>query len=454
MQKITSLRSLAKALKRTEISASELTEQALQRARQSDSVFIALNEGLTSLAESIDAARNRGDAMPPLAGIPITLKDLFNVRNEVTLAGSVVQKTIAKPESDDADVVAPLRDAGLLFLGRTNMSEFAFSGMGKNPHYGTPLSIWDRETGRLPGGSSSGSAVSVAEGIVVATLGSDTAGSCRIPAAFNGIVGVKPSFGRMSLKGIYPLSPTSDAPGPLANDIDSCWLLDRLMCGLQAPEDALPELNVRDIRSLKLVVPQSLVLTELDAEVQNAFDQSIDALRDSGAKVEFAEMSSIDDCVDMFANRAVVIHEAYHHHREMLEQHGDQFDPFVGNRLLSGKAISDQQQLERYHEKARIIEQFNQQFRASGADALLYPTVACIPPSIAQTEDFDQARSVNLRCLRNTATANYFDGCSISLPCHKAGTAPVGLMVSAMNGDDENLYAISAAIEKVIDQIR
>jgi aspartyl-tRNA(Asn)/glutamyl-tRNA(Gln) amidotransferase subunit A len=454
MQYFTSLRSLAQALNRAEITACELVEQALQRASQSDSVFIAVNEGLTSLAKSIDAARKRGDTLPPLAGIPITLKDLFNVRNEVTLAGSVVRKALAKPESEDAEVVAPLREAGLLFLGRTNMSEFAFSGMGKNPHYGTPLSIWDRDTGRLPGGSSSGSAVSVAEGIVVATLGSDTAGSCRIPAAFNGIVGVKPSYGRMSLKGIYPLSPTSDAPGPLANDVDSCYLLDLLMCGQLTPKDPLPTLKPRDIKSLKLVVPQTQVLDGLDTEVQIAFDNSLQALRDSGASIDFVEMSSIDDCVDMFAKRAVVIHEAYHHHREMLEQHGDQFDPFVGQRLLTGANISDHEQLERYHEKARIIELFNQQFRASGADALLYPTVACIPPAIAETEDLDNARVVNLRCLRNTATANYFDGCSISLPCHKAGTAPVGLMVSAMNGDDEELYEISTAIEQAINPIR
>ncbi len=165
---MTSLRALSKALKTTEITSCELIDDALARARKSDSVFIQLNEGLSSLAKSIDRAREKREPVPELAGIPITLKDLFNVRNERTLAGSVVRKSLARPEAEDAEVIAPLRDAGLLFLGRTNMSEFAFSGIGVNPHYGTPLSIWDRQTGRLPGGSSSGSAVSVAEGIVVA----------------------------------------------------------------------------------------------------------------------------------------------------------------------------------------------------------------------------------------------------------------------------------------------
>jgi len=188
------LRDLAAALYSGQTSSGKLVEQALERAHRSQSVFTAINPGLVSLAYSIDRARKKSQALPPLAGIPIALKDLFNIRNELTLAGSMVRKHYAQPEAADADVVAPLRAAGLLFFGRTNMSEFAFSGVGETSHYGTPLSIWDRATRRLPGGSSSGSAVAIAEGIVPAALGSDTAGSCRIPAAFNGVVGVKPSL--------------------------------------------------------------------------------------------------------------------------------------------------------------------------------------------------------------------------------------------------------------------
>lgn len=450
MSELTSLRSLSQALNNAKVTAIELAEKAIEAAKQSSSVFIKLNESLISQAKSLDEARMRGERLPPLAGIPVSIKDLFNLKGEKTLAGSVVRNTFCEPEAEDAEVIKPLREAGILFIGRTNMSEFAFSGIGVNSHYGTPLSIWDRETERLPGGSSSGSAVSVAEGIVVATLGSDTAGSCRIPAAFNGIIGVKPSFGRMSLKGIYPLSPTSDAPGPLANDVDSCYLLDQLMCGRLSPSEELPTLPVSKPESLKLVVPQSEVLSDLDVEVEIAFNKALEKLRDSGAQIEVAEMSSIDESIDMFAKRAIVIHEAYHHHRQMLEQYGEQYDPFVQQRLLSGAGISDQEQISRYQEKTRIIELFNQQFRATGGDALLYPTVACIPPTIAETNDFDNARAVNLRCLRNTASANYFDGCSISLPCHDADKPPVGLMVSAQNGDDEKLYRVASTIETVI----
>jgi aspartyl-tRNA(Asn)/glutamyl-tRNA(Gln) amidotransferase subunit A len=448
---MSSLRTLSKALRRSETTASELVNAALDKAELSESVFVSVNHDLVNLAESIDHARTRGDAVPSLAGIPISLKDLFNVRNQRTLAGSKVLKPVAMYEDQDAEVVAPLRNAGLLFLGRTNMSEFAFSGIGKNAHYGTPLSIWDRQTGRLPGGSSSGSAVSVAEGIVVASLGSDTAGSCRVPAAFNGVVGVKPSYGRMSLKGIFPLSPTSDAPGPIAIDIDSAYLLDQLMTGKLLPENPLPEIPVLEPPRLKLVVPESRVLDDLDDEVQAAFDSAIECLRDAGADIKTVKMPVIDASIDLFHNQPIVLYEAYQHHRELVEQLGDQFDPFVRQRILTGKAISKEEQDARYRAKAEVVEQFDNHFKSLDVDALLYPTTPCIPPAISETDDVENERKVNLRCLRNTVTVNYYDGCSISLPCHRRGDAPVGLMVSSMNGEDEHLYAVCAAIEVALN---
>lgn len=444
------LRPLSSALRNADTTAGRLVEQALERARVSESVFISINPGLVSLAYSIDRARARSQALPPLAGIPVALKDLFNIRNEITLAGSVVRKHYAQPEPDDADVVAPLRAAGLLFFGRTNMSEFAFSGIGKNPHYGTPLSIWDREHRRLPGGSSSGSAVAVAEGIVPAALGSDTAGSCRIPAAFNGIVGVKPSYGRMSLKGIYPLSPTLDAPGPLAPDVDSCFILDQLMCAGIKPDADLPRLQPARLETLKLVVPDARVMTDLDAAVTTAFERSIAILESAGAEIMQASMPVLDHCDDFFVERPVVVYEVWQQHREMLERHLDEYDPFVGSRMSAGADISESEQQRRYCERSEIISEFESQFARLEADALLYPTVACVPPKIDETEDDAAARRVNLRCLRNTATVNYFDGCAISLPCHATGEAPVGLMLSAKNGDDSKLYEVAAAIERAL----
>lgn len=445
------LRAIATALRSGETTSTRLVEQALELADQSRAVFTAINPGLLNLAASIDRARQKSPSRSPLAGIPIALKDLFNVRNESTLAGSIVRKHYAQPEAQDAEVVAPLRAAGLLFLGRTNMSEFAFSGIGKNPHYGTPLSIWDRETGRLPGGSSSGSAVAVAEGIVAAALGSDTAGSCRIPAAFNGVVGVKPSHGRMSLNGIFPLSPTLDAPGPLAVDVDSCFILDQIMCGKLPPSNPLPALQPAQLKTMKLVIPGARVMEDLDDEVRVAFERSVEVLSAAGASIQEIPMPVLDHCDDFFIERPIVVYEVWLHHREMLEQHLEEYDPFVGSRMSAGAEISAEEQQRRYRKREQIVETFNKQFKSLQVDALLYPSVACIPPAIAETDDEDNARRVNLRCLRNTATVNYFDGCSISLPCHQPGEPPVGLMLSATNGSDESLYQVAATIEAALE---
>ena len=442
------LRELSIALQGGQLTATRLVEQALERAHGCKSVFTAINPGLANLAYTID--RRRGPRRQPLAGIPIALKDLFNVKNERTLAGSVVLRHYAKPEDADADVVAPLRAAGLLFFGRTNMSEFAFSGIGKNPHYGTPLSIWDRATGRLPGGSSSGSAVAVAEGVVPAALGSDTAGSCRIPAAFNGIVGVKPSYGRLSLAGAYPLSPTLDAPGPLAVDLDSCYILDQLMRGALATDADLPRIKPTAIEDLRLVVPEAIVMTDLDPEVESAFGKALQKLEAAGAKIETVAMPVLDHCDEFFRQRPLVAREVWLHHRDMLEAHGDEYDPFVGLRIAAGADISEAEQQSRHRERDEIVAEFRRHYAQIDADALLYPTVACIPPPLAATEDDAEARAVNLRCLRNTATVNYFDGCAISLPCHQQGEAPVGLMLASHSGDDDRLYQIAAAVETSI----
>ena len=444
------LRAIATALRNGETTSTRLVEQALELADQSRAVFTAINPGLLNLAASIDRARQKSPSQSPLAGIPIVLKDLFNVRNESTLAGSIVRKHYAQPEAQDAEVVAPLRAAGLLFLGRTNMSEFAFSGIGKNPHYGTPLSIWDRETGRLPGGSSSGSAVAVAEGIVAAALGSDTAGSCRIPAAFNGVVGVKPSHGRMSLNGIFPLSPTLDAPGPLAVDVDSCFILDQLMCGKLPPSNTLPAMQPAELKTMKLVIPGARVMEDLDDEVRVAFERSVEVLSAAAVSIQETPMPVLDHCDDFFIERPIVVYEVWQHHREMLEQHLDEYDPFVGLRMSAGAEISAEEQQRRYREREQIVDTFNKQFESLQVDALLYPSVACIPPAIAETNDEDNARRVNLRCLRNTATVNYFDGCSITLPCHQPGEPPVGLMLSTPNGGDDRLYQLAAAVEATL----
>jgi len=154
--------------------------------------------------------------------------------------------------------------------------------------------------------------------------------------------------------------------------------------------------------------------------------------------------------MDLFHQRAIVVYEVYQHLKELLEHHGDEFDPLVRQRISSGSQITLEDQKARYLAKTRVIEQFEGSFKSLGVDGIIYPTTACLPPTLAETANMQEVGRINLRCLRNTATVNYFDGCSISLPCHVTGEPPVGLMVSSMNGEDDNLFAVCAAIESIL----
>lgn len=448
MSSTTNIRALAKQLSSGEVSCEQLIKERLAIANNSRGVFVSLDqEALLESASNIDQQR-KTDILPALAGVPITLKDLYDVRGQRTLAASKVLSDKAPIATEDAEVVDHLRKAGLLFLGRTNMSEFAFSGMGLNPHFPPLYSVWDQDNKRLPGGSSSGSAVSVAMGIVPGTLGSDTTGSCRIPAAFNGIVGMKPSRGQLSLKGVYPLSHSCDAAGPLATDVDSCFLLYQLMLGRQF--DRLSSLQAVKPEKLRLLIPEGVVMQDLDPEVEKAFNQAIERLEAAGVTVARQPVEAIERSVDMFFNRNTVIYEAWQLHRELMESHGDEYDPYVYQRVLSGKGISRAEQNTRYAEKADIVKQFGQTMKTLAVDALIYPTVACIPPKVAETNDPDNIGKVNLRCLRNTSSVNYVDGCAISLPCHEPHSAPVGMMLSSVNGDDDRLLDIADTISTLI----
>ena len=450
------IRQLVDSFANNKLSCEAVATAALAAAERADGVFTRINHDVLEQAIHIDRARANSEPLPALAGVPLTLKDLFNVQGQQTLAGTVVLKHEAPVEKTDAVVVGHLRNAGALFLGRANMSEFAFSGMGLNPHYGNPKSIWDRATGRLPGGSSSGGAVSVAEGIVPATIGSDTAGSCRVPAAFNGIVGVKPTYGRISLRGAYPLSPTSDAPGPLANDLDGCFILDHIMMGRLKHGEPLPELPQRAAKSIRLRVPESIVMEGLDAEVTAVFARSLHRLEAAGISIDHGAVPALEGCVEMFRTVAVAVFESWQAHRERLQQRGDEYDPFVRQRMSKGQYINAEAREKAYRKKAELVAAVQQQFGADGAqvDALVYPTVQCIPPAIAEADDAEAMPALNMRCLRNTATVNFFDGCAVSLPCHAAGGAPVGLMLAAGHHADQSLYEIAATVERILQENR
>lgn len=444
---------LADKLHSGETTSTALIERSLARiedpAGEGSRIFLKVNkETALSQAKAYDAKRKNGDAVPPLAGIPFSAKDLFDVKGQVTTAGSVVLKD-APAASATAGVVARLEKAGMINIGRANMTEFAYSGLGVNPHYDTPKSIWDRASGgRAPGGSSSGSAVSVADGIVSATIGTDTGGSCRTPAAFNGIVGYKPSCGRMPSNGVYPLSVTFDTPGPFGQTVSCCYIQDQIMGG-ESDGTALPALKLAKTNDIKLIIPQTVLLDDLDAEVAEAFSKAIVTLSAAGVEIIEKPCAFFKRISERNAVAGIPQYEAFQHHKALISERGDEYDPFVRWRIEAANGITP--------EMLEETKQMRREFIAEAAGliegstcAFACPTTALLPPKLSDIADIDVFIPTNFKSLRNTAQFNFLDGCSLSLPITPRGDAPVGLMLSMSHGDDEDLFQLSAAVEAVL----
>jgi aspartyl-tRNA(Asn)/glutamyl-tRNA(Gln) amidotransferase subunit A len=399
-------------------------------------------EAAIEAAEAMDRLREVKAAPSPFAGIPISIKDLFDIRGQVTRAGSRALEDSAPAEAD-APVVARLRRAGFIVIGRTNMTEFAYSGIGINPHYGTPKGAWQRSVGHMPGGSSSGAAVSVVDGMAHGALGTDTGGSCRIPAAYNGIVGFKPTQRRVPLDGGVPLSFTLDSFGPLARTAQCCAILDAVL----ADETFVP-LQPRPIKGMRLAVPTTVVLDELDDAVAQTFDRALETLSRQGALIERIEVPEFLDVGVMNTKGGFAAAESYAWHRYLIVSHGDVYDPRVSTRILRGEAISAADYIDLLGARKSLIARAT--VRLAPYDALIMPTTANTPPRIADLADDKAFTKANLLSLRNCTLINMIDGCAISLPCHREGEVPVGLMLAASSGSDRRIFELAAALEGVI----
>jgi len=430
-------------------SSRELTEQALSRiadpAGEGARAFLKVyGESARADADYSDRLRKAGVRRSAVDGLPVSLKDLFDVAGDVTRAGSKIFEGNS-PAKTDAPVVARLRAAGAVFLGRTNMVEFAFSGVGLNPHYGTPKNPWDRKTGRVPGGSTSGGAVAQADGMCVMALGSDTRGSIRQPAALCGVVGFKPTARRVPREGAFPLSYTLDSIGPLANSVACCAAVDAILAAEENP--ALPEVG---IKGLRLLLPRSSALEDLDAEVEKAFFDSIERLSRAGAAVSEVAVPAFDRQSEYFKGGGFAGAEAYQIHRPYLARMAE-YDPRVAKRVLLGKDMSGAD----YVEIGRLRATFMREVGALAApfDAIVMPTVACIAPAIADADrSDDEFFRWNARILRNNGLINFLDGCAATLPCHAGGGAPVGLMVCGPAMSDRRILSVSAAIERALSR--
>jgi aspartyl-tRNA(Asn)/glutamyl-tRNA(Gln) amidotransferase subunit A len=438
---------LAADLEAGRSSSRELVEQALarigDRGGEGARAFLKVYaDGARADADHADRLRRAGVRRSRIDGLPVSLKDLFDVAGDVTRAGSRIRAS-AEAAKADAPAVARLRAAGAVFVGRTNMVEFAFGGVGLNPHYGTPKNPYDRRTGRVPGGSSSGAAVAQADGMALMSLGSDTRGSIRGPAALCGVTGWKPTARRVPREGAFPLSFTLDTVGPLANSIACCAAYDAVLAG--EAEVALASLGAKGLR---LLLPRSSALDELDKDVAQAFQRALASLSQAGAVILERPVPQFDRQAEYFKGGGYAGAEAYHLHRANAERIAE-YDPRVGKRILLGQSLSASDYLALGDLRTRFIGEVSA--LAEGCDAIVMPTVPCIAPTIAEVDASDEDYfRWNMRILRNNGLINFLDGCAASVPCHEPGAAPVGLMVCGLAGTDRHTLAVAAAIERAL----
>jgi aspartyl-tRNA(Asn)/glutamyl-tRNA(Gln) amidotransferase subunit A len=377
-----------------------------------------------------DATRRAG----PLAGLMVSIKDLFDEAGQVTTAGSAILRSAASAKTD-APVVARLKAAGAVPCGRTTMSEFAYSGVGLNPHTGNPGNA--RDPSRISGGSSSGAAVSVALGLADAALGTDTGGSVRIPAALNGLAGFKPTQSTVPLEGAFPLSPTFDSIGPLAPRIATCAAVHAVLSGTKAP--AAPE-----DRPLRLAILQGPLMQGMDSQVADDFDAALTALRAAGHTITDVELPELDGFGDV--NRIVVATEALAIHAHHLDGLQTQGDPRVLRRILAAKDFGPLDYTDKLAHRARSVAAFHT--LADGIDGFILPTVPTVAPLIsAVEEDFDR---LNALMLRNPSAVNFLDGCAATLPMQRAQRLATGLMIFAPGGRDWQVLHMAQRIEALL----
>jgi aspartyl-tRNA(Asn)/glutamyl-tRNA(Gln) amidotransferase subunit A len=421
---------------RLEAALARIDYPAGEGARVFPSLYL---ETARAEADAADRRAREGASLGPLDGVIVSIKDLFDVAGEPTRAGSRVLEDAA-PAQADAPVVRRLREAGAVIVGKTNMSEFAFTGVGANPHYGTPGNPAD--PARVPGGSSSGAAVAVADRMCEISIGTDTGGSTRIPAALCGVVGFKPSKYRISTEGAFPLSHTLDSVGPIARTVEDCAKADAVLAG-EEPWLLQPS----SIEGLKLGIAAGLPLRDLGETVEAKFTTALAALKSNGAALSEVETPLFDAMVEVNSTATIATVEAYALHRERLATRGDEMDPFIRTRIEMGKAVSPAGYQDMLSTRARLAAAMDELL--ADYDALVLPTTPIVAPTMADVSSAESFRIANRLLLRNTEIANFFDLCAISLPMLGAGL-PAGLMLFARRGADRKLFQMAAGIERML----
>ena len=443
MHSFPTLEVLTAALAEGATTSQALVEDSIARSDSkaaTDTFIVRLDAAARAEAKEADRRRAGGSAAP-FTGIPITIKDNFDLKGLPTTAGSKIL-AFAVPAAADAPAVRKLREAGFVILGRTNMTEFAFSGLGLNPHYGTPLNPAFTDP-RIPGGSSSGAAVSVALGIAPAAIGTDTGGSVRIPAALCGLVGFKPSADSVSRENVLPLSTTLDTVGVVAQTVADCRAVYGVMRTDRPTQAAAP--------TRRIGIVTNFVMNGVQPEVETAFTEAAQKLSAAGYEVTRIEVPIFNEIPEINKGGSIAMAEAFAWHQKHLPAAPDSaYDPRVISRIRPGGKITEAAFKVLLARRADIIAAFAQ--AAAGFDALAWPTVPVIAPTIKELALDDDYHRINGLILRNPTVINLADGCAISLPCPRPSLQrgpPVGFMLARPHGEDDTLLSVAAAVEKI-----
>lgn len=444
---MTTLAEAGQELARHRCTSVQLTQTALERIGSGEGPVTfthVFTDSALAEARASDLLRAAGIVRSPMEGLPISIKDLFDVQGRVTHAGSrLLRDTV--PAAQDAVVVARLRAAGAVIVGSTNMTEFAFSGIGINPHHGTPRNPWGRDgAGRIPGGSSSGAAISVTDGMALAAIGTDTGGSVRIPSALCGLTGLKPTARRIPTGGALPLSTTLDSIGPLAASVRCCALLDSILAG-----ESWAEPVPAALAHMRLLAPGNLVRDGMDTAVADAWELALARLERAGARITHAPLEPLDELAAIHTHGTLSNAEAWAWHRPYFPDQQDEYDPRVASRIMVGSRMNAADYIDLLNARQRWIGEMHRAL--ADYDAFLMPTLPVVAPEIAPLQASDEAFfAANALILRNPSLVNFLDGCAVSLPIHAAGSAPVGLSLVCPGGHDRRLLSLALAVEAAL----
>jgi len=430
---------LGRGIASGEIDPVALTEtylSAIDAHPHRDKVYSAVTAS-RAMAEA-EAAQERAKAglrLGPLDGVPISWKDLFDSAGTETAAGSAL--LAGRVPDRDALVLRNATMAGLVCLGKTHMSELAFSGLGLNPMTATPPNINDSNA--VPGGSSSGAASSVAFGLAACGIGSDTGGSVRIPSAWNDLVGLKTTAGRVSNKGVVPLCPRFDTVGPLSHSVEDCALV---LAALEGREAAPPEaVTLSDLRFGAL---QTSVYDDIRAQPLTAYESAVARLKEAGARVEPFDAPEVAEAMPM--SGILFTSEAYGTWATEIEAAPDKMFAPIRERFLSGKHYPAWEYIATWHRLEALRAQWAA--RVAGYDAVLMPSAPILPPDAERLmRDESYYVTENLLALRNTRVGNLMGLCAITLP---TGMPSCGLMLCGAAFGEERLLAVARAAEAAL----